>query len=57
MATRRRSSWKLDNQGRYPKQIGWKLSASGKRTQHKFRPVLTSGTPNAVRPACGLSGM
>ena len=37
MATRRRSSWKLDNQGQYAKQIGWKLSASGKRTQNKFR--------------------
>ena len=37
MATRRRTTWKPDHSGQYPKQIGWKLSASGKRTQHKFR--------------------
>lgn len=37
MATRRRTAWKPDHSGQYPKQIGWKLSGSGKRVQHKFR--------------------
>jgi hypothetical protein len=26
-----------DNQGQFDRQLGWKLNASGKRVQHKFR--------------------
>lgn len=37
MATRERRSWKLDSQGHYARQIGWKLAKNGKRIQHKFR--------------------
>lgn len=37
MATRTRRTWKLDNQGQYARQIGWKLAATGKLAQHKFR--------------------
>jgi len=37
MVTRNRQIWKLDNQGQYSRQIGWKLSRGGKRAQHKFR--------------------
>lgn len=37
MATRQRLDWKLDNQGQYARQIGWKYSRHGKRVQHKFR--------------------
>ena len=37
MATRNRQNWKLDNQGEYPRQIGWKYSRNGKLIQHKCR--------------------
>jgi len=37
MATRERRSWKLDAQGHYARQIGWKVATNGKRVQHKFR--------------------
>lgn len=37
MTVRSRQSWKLDNQGQYSRQIGWKVSRGGKRVQHKFR--------------------
>ena len=37
MVTRNRHIWKLDNQGEYPRQIGWKHSRNGKLMQHKFR--------------------
>jgi hypothetical protein len=37
MPTRNRRHWKLDNQGEYPRQIGWKHSRNGKLIQHKFR--------------------
>jgi integrase len=37
MATRTRLSWKLDSQGQFSRQIGWKLNAAGRRVQHKFR--------------------
>ena len=37
MATRSRQTWKLDAQGQYARQIGWKQNAQGKRVQHKFR--------------------
>jgi hypothetical protein len=37
MATRARRSWKLDSQGHYARQIGWKLARDGKPVQHKFR--------------------
>ena len=34
---RQKSSWTNDNQGKYARHIGWKLTRSGKRQQHKFR--------------------
>lgn len=37
MTTRTRTNWKLDNQGQFARQIGWKRARGGKRTQHKFR--------------------
>jgi hypothetical protein len=37
MATRARQGWKLDPQGQYARQIGWKRNGSGRRVQHKFR--------------------
>ncbi len=37
MATRNRQNWKLDNQGEYARQVGWKHSRNGKLIQHKFR--------------------
>jgi hypothetical protein len=37
MGTRTRITWKLDKQGQYARQIGWKRLDSGKLTQHKFR--------------------
>ena len=37
MPTRNRQHWKLDNQGVYARQIGWKHSRNGKLIQHKFR--------------------
>lgn len=37
MTTRTRQSWKLDAQGQYARQIGWKQNDIGKLTQHKFR--------------------
>lgn len=37
MATRSRQSWKLDAQGQYARQIGWKRNGKGSRVQHKFR--------------------
>ena len=37
MATRNRQHWKLDNQGEYARQVGWKHSRNGKLIQHKFR--------------------
>ena len=37
MVTRERRSWKLDSQGHYARQIGWKTAENGKRVQHKFR--------------------
>ena len=37
MATRSRQNWKLDGQGEYARQVGWKYSRNGKLIQHKFR--------------------
>ncbi len=37
MATRSRQNWKLDSQGEYARQVGWKHSRNGKLIQHKFR--------------------
>ena len=37
MATRTRQDWKLDDQGEYPRRIGWKHTKSNKLDQHKFR--------------------
>jgi hypothetical protein len=37
MPARNGQAWKLDNQGQYSRQIGWKISRTGKRSQHKFR--------------------
>ena len=37
MATRSRQKWKLDNQGQYSRQVGWKYSRNRKLIQHKFR--------------------
>ena len=37
MATRARKTWKLGKDGHYSRQIGWKLSTSGKLVQAKFR--------------------
>ena len=37
MATRNRLHWKLDSQGEYARQVGWKHSRNGKLIQHKFR--------------------
>ena len=37
MATRTRQNWKLDAQGEYPRQVGWKYSRNRKLIQHKFR--------------------
>ena len=37
MATRNRQHWKLDSQGEYARQVGWKHSRNGKLIQHKFR--------------------
>ncbi|WP_372715442.1 hypothetical protein [Novipirellula sp.] len=36
MVTRARRQWKPDSRGYYTRQIGWKLSKSGIRQQHKF---------------------
>lgn len=36
MVTRARRQWKPDSRGYYTRQIGWKLSKSGTRQQHKF---------------------
>ena len=35
-ATRTRRIWKPDLRGYYTRQLGWKLSGTGKRQQHKF---------------------
>jgi hypothetical protein len=37
MTTRTRKTWKLDSQGHYARQIGWKRGRNGARVQHKFR--------------------
>ena len=37
MATRNRLHWKLDGQGEYARQVGWKYSRNQKLIQHKFR--------------------
>jgi hypothetical protein len=37
MAIRTRRNWKVDNQGEYARQVGWKRSRNGKLLQHKFR--------------------
>ena len=37
MATRTRKTWKPGKDGRYSRQIGWKVSSSGKLAQAKFR--------------------
>jgi len=37
VVTRSRQNWKLDEQGDYPRQVGWKYSRNGKLIQHKFR--------------------
>jgi hypothetical protein len=37
MTTRTRKTWKLDSQGQYVRQIGWKRGRNGARVQHKFR--------------------
>jgi hypothetical protein len=47
MATRSRQTWKLDAQGQYARQIGWKQNAQGQRVQHKFR--LGADLPEAKR--------
>lgn len=47
MATRSRQKWKLDGQGEYPRQVGWKYSRNGKLIQHKFR--LGDGLKEAQR--------
>ena len=39
MATRTRQGWKLDSEGKYARQVGWKISRNGKLLQHKFRLV------------------
>ena len=36
MATRTRRKWKADPRGYYSRQIGWVLTPSGKKQQHKF---------------------
>lgn len=36
MVTRHRLKWTPDTRGYYTRQIGWELSRSGKRQQHKF---------------------
>lgn len=37
MATRTRRAWKLDRQGHYARQIGWKSGSNGHLVQHKFQ--------------------
>ena len=37
MVSRNRQHWKLDSQGEYARQVGWKHSRNGKLIQHKFR--------------------
>lgn len=37
MATRAASLSRPDSQGHFHRQLGWKVNASGKRVQHKFR--------------------
>jgi len=37
MGTRSHTTWNLDDQGEYPRQLGWKLSRNGGLVQHKFR--------------------
>jgi hypothetical protein len=37
VSTRTRQNWKLDDQGEYPRQVGWKYSRNQKLIQHKFR--------------------
>lgn len=37
MATRSRTTWKPRSDGQYDGRVGWKLSLSGKREQHRFR--------------------
>ena len=41
MATRNRKTWKPNKAGVFERQIGWKLSRTGKRVQHKFRFACT----------------
>lgn len=36
MPSRRRQTWKPDRRGYYTRQLGWKLSGTGKLQQHKF---------------------
>jgi hypothetical protein len=37
VVTRTRQDWELDDQGEFPRRIGWKYTKSGKLDQHKFR--------------------
>jgi hypothetical protein len=37
MVSRTRQNWKLDDQGEYPRQVGWKYSRNQILIQHKFR--------------------
>lgn len=37
MATRTKQKWALDDQGQYPRQVGWHYSRNGKLVQYKFR--------------------
>jgi hypothetical protein len=37
MPTRTKQNWSLDDQGQYPRQVGWSRSRNGKLIQHKFR--------------------
>ena len=37
MPTRTKQNWNLDDQGQYPRQVGWSYSKNGNLIQHKFR--------------------
>jgi integrase len=36
VGSRRRTAWRPDKDGRYARQLGWKLNEQGKLVQHKF---------------------
>jgi hypothetical protein len=36
VGSRRRTAWRPDRQGRYARQLGWKVNEQGKLVQHKF---------------------